>query len=105
MSPMKQHMSWLRQQRQRLAEQGLRRRLKALVRKCLAALVRPMARFFDNHPRVRQHVIRLLDRLGLRPWLKKLLGPSAPVKKIVLSPRARAIRRELQQALGKHRES
>ena len=102
---MKPYLSWFTLQRQRLTEQGVRRRLKALVRKCLAALVRPLARFFDHHPRARQHVMRVLDRLGLRLWIKKLQASSTPSRKIVLSPRARVIRRDLERALVKHRES
>ena len=99
------YMHWIKQQRLRLAEQGFLARLKALLKKMLRTVLKPMVTWFDQHPVARRQALRVLDAMGLRQWIKKLQVPSRPRKKIVLSERAKEIRTDLKRALASLEES
>lgn len=79
-------------------------RLKALIKKILRKLLQALARSLDQHPRARQTVMRILDRLGIKDWVRRMQAPSRPRKKIELTQRGREIRADLKRALAAHEE-
>lgn len=95
---------WLREQRQKLAEQGLLTRFEALLKKFLRGGLRPLVRLLDRHPAARQGVIRVIDRIGLRHWIRSIQEPSTARRKIVLDERGQQILGDLKHALTKIEE-
>jgi hypothetical protein len=94
-------LSWIGTQRQRLAQQGLRQRLRALVLKIVRHLLQAMVRWLDRHPRWRSRLKRSVEALGLRNWLQTLQAPVRPRRAVVLTHRAREILQDLQHAMAR----
>ena len=49
-------------------------------------------------------LMRILDRLGIKDWVRRMQAPSRPRKKIELTQRGREIRADLKRALAAHEE-
>ncbi len=96
-----QTIAWLRLQRQRLSEHGLRSRCLALLQKILRHLLHAVRQRLDRHPRLRRRVIQLLERIGIKHLVMRLQNPATPRPAIALSPRGQAIRNDLQRALAR----
>jgi O-antigen chain-terminating methyltransferase len=65
-------LGWFIQQTLRVAEQGVWTRLKALVRKLLRIIGRPVVHFVNNRPHFKMQLINLAQKLGLLPLLRSV---------------------------------
>jgi hypothetical protein len=65
-------LGWFILQTLRVAEQGVWTRLKALVRKLLRIIGRPVVHFVNNRPHFKMQLINLAQKLGLLPLLRSV---------------------------------
>jgi hypothetical protein len=105
---------WFHVQRERLREQGVQKRLQALMKKLLRALMGRMSHFLDVHPVWRARLIGWSQRVGAYQHLLRLRLASArsdpdgaasnsdaPTVLDNMSPEARAILARLKRAAQK----
>lgn len=97
----KEMNSWLKLQMQRLREQGLRRRIRAAIKKILRSLIASCADLLQELPRLRKIVLYILKATGLSSRVKSLLTIESKPKVIQLSARALEIRQELKRVLDR----
>lgn len=107
-------LRWANLQRKRLVEQGLRKRLKALVKKVARYFLQSLIRHINARPQWRQKALIWSLKLGLYERLRRLhhqvnavvhsppveVQP-APCESQDLSPHARDIHEKLKQAIQK----
>lgn len=109
-------LDWLLMQAKRLRKEGLRTRLKALIKKVL----RKIDQLLVAHPQLRQRLIIWSHKFGLYGKLKTLqrkiadevsqedllaYGVPMPVVMENMTPRARQIFEELKEAVARQRKA
>lgn len=91
--------NWRQLQIHRLREQGVRIRLKLLIKKVIRHGVKSMNDYLFRHPRMRVRALSFVDAVGLKKFLKSIIQTQPKPEITPLSSRANQVLSDLQKAI------